>query len=110
MGFHLKGKPLFRVFALKRIFPCWKDCGMIVSQRRLGWCQRLENKEVMVTMPYLVKQRRGRGKGPDKGKKKSEEPTSQPRKDLSKFKWFMCHKLGHYASQCLEKKKGKGKQ
>jgi hypothetical protein len=28
---------------------------------------------------------------------------------LSKLKCYICHKNGHYASQCLEKKKGKGK-
>jgi hypothetical protein len=28
---------------------------------------------------------------------------------LSKIKCFACHKSGHYASQCLEKKKGRGK-
>jgi hypothetical protein len=26
--------------------------------------------------------------------------------DFSKFKCFQCHKLGHFASQCPEKKKG----
>jgi hypothetical protein len=30
-------------------------------------------------------------------------------KDLSKIKCFSCHKNGHYASQCLEKKKGNEK-
>jgi hypothetical protein len=51
---------------------------------------------------------KGRGKGSSKGKGKSEESTSQPGKDLSKIKCFICHKHGHYASECLEKKKGKG--
>jgi hypothetical protein len=27
-------------------------------------------------------------------------------KDLSKVKCFHCHKKGHYASKCLERKKG----
>jgi hypothetical protein len=54
---------------------------------------------------------KGRGKGPNKGKGKSEESTSQPRKKhLSKIKCFSCHKQGHYASQCPNKKKDKGKQ
>jgi hypothetical protein len=54
---------------------------------------------------------KGRGNGPNKGKGKSEESTSQLRKrDLSKIKCFSCHKHNHYASQCLDKKKGKGKQ
>jgi hypothetical protein len=52
----------------------------------------------------LVSQtRKGKGKGNNEG------ATSQPMKDLSKVKCFACHKSGHYASQCQEKKKGKGK-
>jgi hypothetical protein len=37
------------------------------------------------------------------------ELASHPEKDLSKIKCFICHKNDHYASQCPEKKKGKGK-
>jgi len=44
-----------------------------------------------------------KSKGPNKGKGKSEESTSQPRKDLNKIKCFICRKHNHYASQCLEK-------
>ena len=41
----------------------------------------------------------------------SDGGTSQPgkKKDLSKIKFFACHKNGDYASQCLRKKKGKRK-
>ena len=53
---------------------------------------------------------KGSSKGPNKGKGKSEESTSQPgKKDLSKIKCFSCHKHNYYASQCPENK-GKGKQ
>jgi hypothetical protein len=38
------------------------------------------------------------------------QPHSQGKKDLSKIKCFICHKHSHYASQCPDKKKGKGKQ
>ena len=52
-----------------------------------------------------------RGKGPIKGKVKGENSTSCTRnKDLSKAKCFICNKHGHYPSQFLEKKKGKGNQ
>jgi hypothetical protein len=40
-----------------------------------------------------------KGKGPSKGKEKSEDPTSQlMKKDLIKIKCFIFHKNGHYAS------------
>jgi hypothetical protein len=53
---------------------------------------------------------KGRGKGLNEGKGKSEESTSQSgKKDLHKIKCFLCHKNDHYASHCPEKK-GKGKQ
>ena len=43
--------------------------------------------------------KKGRGKGPNEGKGKSEESTSQPRKkDLSKAKCFICHKQGKHGS------------
>jgi hypothetical protein len=55
--------------------------------------------------------KKGKGKGHDKGKGKSKDSTSQTgKKDLSKIKCFKCQKKGHYASQCPDKKKGKGKQ
>jgi hypothetical protein len=42
---------------------------------------------------------KGRGKGPSNGKGKNEEPTSlSGKKDLSKFKCFICHKHDHNAS------------
>jgi hypothetical protein len=52
--------------------------------------------------------RKGNKKGHKKGKK---EESSQGKKDLSNVKCFRCHQKGHYANQCLEKKKkGKAKQ
>jgi len=50
---------------------------------------------------------KGKAKGPTKGKGNNEVSSSQSRKkDLSKIKCFICHKHEHYASQCLDKKKG----
>jgi hypothetical protein len=59
----------------------------------------------------LVSQKRkGKGKVSNK-KSNSEVETSQSgkKKELSKFKCFVCHKSANYASQCLEKEKAKGK-
>ena len=57
------------------------------------------NKERGDSEHALIGQiKKGRGKGLDKGKMKSERQHS-----------FMCHKNDHCASQYLEKK-GKGKQ
>ncbi len=55
--------------------------------------------------------KKGNSKGLNKGKGKGEESTSQLRKkDLSKIKCFICHMRDYYASQCPNKKKGKGKR
>jgi len=55
--------------------------------------------------------KKGKGKWPSRSKGKSEELASQwDKKYLSKNECFICHKFKHYASQCLDKRKGKGKQ
>jgi hypothetical protein len=58
----------------------------------------------------VSKTRKGKGKGYSK-KGNNDGGTSQPgkKKDLSKIKCFSCHKNENYASQCPEKKKGRGK-
>jgi hypothetical protein len=33
--------------------------------------------------------------------------SNEKKKDMSKVRCFACHKTGHYASQCLNKKKKK---
>jgi hypothetical protein len=55
----------------------------------------------------MEKGNKRKGKGSVK-RNTGGEPTSQAgkKRDLSKVKCFACHRSGHYASQCLESKKG----
>jgi len=63
--------------------------------------------ENLVLLSCTEKQK---GKCFSKGKRKSEESSTQPRNDLCSTKLFICHKLGNYASQFLGNKEEKGKQ
>jgi hypothetical protein len=70
---------------------------------------KADKKDGEENLALFGQSNKGRGKGSNKGKRKCEESTSQRRKkDLSKIKCFNCHKQNHYASQCPDKKKGKG--
>jgi hypothetical protein len=85
----------------------WDDCIQEETQMK----SKASKKGGDDNLALIGQTKKGRGKGPSKDKGMSEESTSQPgKKDLSKIKYFICHKHGHYASQCPEKKKGKGKQ
>jgi hypothetical protein len=84
----------------------WDDC--IKEETRME--SKANKKGGDNNLALFGQTKKGRRKGLNKGKGKNEESTSQPRKDLSKIKCFICHKHGHYESQCPNKKKGKGKQ
>jgi hypothetical protein len=58
-------------------------------------------------LALIGRTRKGNKKVHNKGKK---EELSQGKKYLSNVKCFKCNQNGHYANQCLEKKKGKAKQ
>jgi hypothetical protein len=67
-----------------------------------------DGEENLALLGHLNK---GRGKGHNKGKERRDESTSHLGKNnLSKIKCFNFHKHGHYASQCPDKNKVKGKQ
>jgi hypothetical protein len=111
MVFPSHGKHLSRDFALGKISQIGRDFGMIASKKRLGRSLREQAGGSEENLALVSKTRKGKGKSSSK-KGNSDGGSSQPgkKKDLSKIKCFSCHKNGHYASQCPEKKKkGNGK-
>jgi len=65
---------------------------------------RIDEASGLNLIRKMTKGRSGRGK--------NEEiySSNHSTKELSHVKCFKYHKKGHYASECLEKKKGKNKQ
>ena len=84
----------------------WDDC--IQEETRME--SKANMQEGNHDHALFGRMKKCRGKGPSNSEVKSEESTSHPAKNLNKIKHFICHKQGHYASQCPYKKKGKGKQ
>ena len=85
----------------------WDDCIQEESWME-SKCSKNGGDENLALFGQVKK---AKGKGPNKGKGKNEESTSQYRNtDLSKINFFIFHKHKHYASQCPDKKKGKGKE
>jgi hypothetical protein len=98
------GNSLSKVFVLMRIYLLMISFGMTLHRKTLECCSK-KQKEV----EDLVLVRR-MGKGNKKEHKKGKkEDSNRGKKDLSNVKCLRCHQKGHYASQCLERKKGKAK-
>jgi hypothetical protein len=100
-------EPFVKGFCARENIPDWQrlwdDC--IQEETREESKSGKKEDEEEENLALVSKTRKGKGKGSNK-QGNSEESTSQPgKKDLSKIKCFTCHKFGHYASQCLEKKR-----
>jgi hypothetical protein len=74
----------------------WDDCIQEETREESKAGKQEDGEE---NLALVSQTKRSKGQGSKEGGKK----------DLSKIKCFSCHKTGHYASQCLEKKKGKEK-
>jgi hypothetical protein len=81
----------------------WDDCIQEETrQEALGGLQEDGDVENLA-LASQAKKGKGKVRMNTGGDSSSQAGT---RKDLSKVNCFHCHKKGHYASQCLERKKG----
>ena len=85
----------------------WDDC--IQEETRKDYKSNKQGSSDE-NLAHVNKTMNGKGKSSNK-KGNNDEGSSPPgkKKYLSKIKCFLCHKNGHYVSQCSKNKKGKGK-
>jgi hypothetical protein len=82
----------------------WDDCTQEEThQEPLGGPQK-DGDEEKENLALASQAKKGKGKVKNTGGDSSSQASTG--KDLSKVKCFHCHKKGHYASQCPERKKG----
>jgi hypothetical protein len=83
----------------------WIDC--IQEEARIESRNGKQRGSDDENLALAAHARKGRRNG---SPRREASPEQRKKKDLSKVKCFACHTLGHYASQCPQRKKGKGKQ
>jgi hypothetical protein len=60
-------------------------------------------------LTLVSKTKKGKGKVVNKGDSQGEGQQSRQKRDISKIKCYICHKNGHFASQCPQRTKVQGK-
>jgi hypothetical protein len=68
---------------------------------------RIDEFQDLLSLGIWKVKKGGKKGGSKKGKKEESCSSNHGKKDLSHVICFKCHKKGHYASQCPEKKKGR---
>jgi hypothetical protein len=107
MVFSGLGNHLFKGFMHERSchHRLWVHCIQEEAQIESKNNQRGSDDDIQALAAHA---RKGKGNGSRKKNPRREaSPEQGKKKDLSKVKGFVCHKQGHYASQCPERKKGR---
>jgi hypothetical protein len=81
----------------------WDDCIQEETRREALGGPQEDGDEENLALSSQAKKGKGKVRKNTGGDSSSQAGTG---KDLSKVKCFHCHKKGHYASQCPERKKG----
>jgi hypothetical protein len=84
----------------------WDDCIQEKTRREALGDSWEDGDDENLSLSSQTKKGKGKVRKNTGGDLFSQADTG---KDLSKVKCFHCHKKGHYASQCLERKKGGNK-
>jgi hypothetical protein len=98
-GFPKSWEPFVKGVCARENLPDWQRLWDDCIQKETREESKVDKKgdEEKDNLTLVSKTRKGKGKGSSK-KGDGEESTSQlGKKDLSKIKWFTCHKYGHYA-------------
>jgi hypothetical protein len=92
-GFLTSWEPFVKAICAREDLPNferqWDDCIQEETQMESKASKKVGDENLAL----FGQPNKGRAKGPSKGKAKSEESTPQEGNELSKIKYFVCHKM-----------------